>query len=46
LEAFPQGKMTITRGQRFKVRGERFSSDVRGGVFNTEGGGGLECIAK
>jgi len=35
---------SITRGHRFKVRGARFKSDVRGKFF-TQGGGCLEFAA-
>ena len=30
---FPRAEMTITKGHKFKIRGERFSREVRGSFF-------------
>ena len=50
---FPRTEMTITRVHKFRVKGERFSRDMwgkffytEGKFFYTEGGGSLECTAK
>jgi len=42
---FPRSEMTNRRGHKFKVRGARFNTDMRGMYF-TQGGGGLECAAR
>ena len=42
---FPRVEKSSTRGHRFKVRGEKFSGDVRGKFFYTEDGECLEHAA-